>query len=292
MTTRTAAGRLIGVVTMLASALSNQVGAALGALAFPAIGPLGVVSVRQFIAAAVLAVVAPPRFRLLTRRQWLPVVALGLVFGTMNVTLYSAVDRLGLALAVTLEFLGPLVVALAASRRPVDAVCGIAALGGVIVLTDPRPTSDIIGLGLGLASAASWAAYILLNRVVGGRIPGLRGTSAAAVVSAVVWVPVGAAVFVARPPIGVAPIVLALACGILSSAVPYLADLVTLRRVPPSLFGVFMSINPVYAAIVGLAVLGQRLETHEWVGIAIIVATNAVITTAPPARTGRSTTRG
>ncbi len=117
--------QLPGVATMLASGVSNQVGAAVGAHAFPAIGPVGVTAVRQFVAAAVLLPVARPDFRRFTRAQWWPTIALGLVFATMNLSLYTAVDRIGLGLAVTLEFLGPLGVAIGQSRtRPGPAVRG------------------------------------------------------------------------------------------------------------------------------------------------------------------------
>jgi inner membrane transporter RhtA len=274
--------KLIGVSTLLASALSNQVGAALGALAFPVIGTLGVVSIRQLIAAGVLVGIARPRFRTLTRAQWWPILLLGAVFGMMNICLYAAIDRLGLALAVTLEFLGPLGVALAMSRRWLDVVCGIIALAGVVLLTDPQPSSDFTGIALGLAAAGAWAAYILLNRVVGARVPGLRGTSAAATVSAILWTPIALVVLVSiNWAASVSSLLLALACGVLSSAVPYIADLITLRRLPPALFGVLMSINPVYAALVGLIILHQRLAANEWAGIAVIVAVNALITVIP-----------
>ena len=113
-------GRLAGVALMLGSALSNQVGAATGALAFPVIAPAGVVAVRQWVAGAVLLAVGRPQVRRFTWPQWWPVLSLALVFATMNLSLYTAIDRIGLGLAVTLEFLGPLTVALAASRRRAD----------------------------------------------------------------------------------------------------------------------------------------------------------------------------
>ena len=102
---------------MLGSAASNQVGAAVGAHAFPTIGPAGVVAVRQFVAAAVLLPVGRPNLRRFTWAQWWPTLLLGLVFATMNLSLYTAIDRVGLGLAVTLEFLGPLAVALGGSLR-------------------------------------------------------------------------------------------------------------------------------------------------------------------------------
>src|SRR5918999_3172230 len=114
-----------GVALMLGSGLSNQVGAATGALAFPVIGPAGVVAVRQWVAGVLLWGVGRPQVRQFTWGQWWPVLSLALVFATMNLSLYTAIGRIGLGLAVTLEFLGPLTVALAASRRRVDLVCAL-----------------------------------------------------------------------------------------------------------------------------------------------------------------------
>lgn len=270
-----APGRLAGVATMFGSGLSNQTGAAIGALAFPVLGPLGVVAVRQYVAALVLVAVGRPRPRDFTRRQWWPVLLLAGVFGTMNLSLYSAIDRIGLGLAVTLEFLGPLAVALAASRRPLDAGCAALAGAGVVVLMRPQPSTDYVGMGLGLVAACCWASYILLNRIVGRRIPGAQGSAAAACLSALTFLPIGIVVAVRHPPTAGA-LLCAVAAGVLSSAVPYLADLLTLRKVPAQTFGLFMSVNPVLAAVVGWVVLGQGLGVPEWAGIGAVVAANAV----------------
>ncbi|WP_369007800.1 EamA family transporter, partial [Modestobacter versicolor] len=155
---------LRGVTTMLGSALSNQVGAAVGAHAFGAIGPPGVVAVRQVVAAAVLLPVARPPLRRMTWPQWWPVLLLAVVFGCMNLALYTAIDRIGLGLAVTLEFLGPLGVALAASRSRRDLLIAAAVAAGVYVLVLPGPSSDGWGIAVGMAGGACWAAYIVLNR--------------------------------------------------------------------------------------------------------------------------------
>lgn len=268
-------GRLTGVATMIGSGLSNQTGAAVGALAFPVLGPLGVVAVRQYVAAVVLLAVARPRLRDFTRRQWWPVLLLAAVFGTMNLSLYTAVDRIGLGLAVTLEFLGPLTIALAASRRRLDAGCALLAGAGVVVLMRPRPSADYTGMALGLVAACCWASYILLNRVVGRRIPGAQGAAAASAVSALAFLPLGVLVALRHPP-ATAAVLCAVAAGLLSSAVPYLADLLTLRHVPAQTFGLFMSVNPVLAALVGLVVLGQEMGGPEWTGIGAVVVANAV----------------
>ncbi|WP_329059611.1 EamA family transporter [Amycolatopsis sp. NBC_01480] len=268
--------RAAGVALMLGSALANQTGAAAGALAFPVVGPVGVVAVRQWVAGALLLAVGRPRLRSFTARQWRPVLALAAVFGTMNLTLYSAIDRIGLGLAVTLEFLGPLAVALAGSRRKPDLICALAAAGAVVVLARPQPTTDYVGIGLALLAAACWAGYILLNRTVGRRLPGVQGTAAAAGASAVVYIPVGLLVFAHHPPTAAA-LGQALVAGVLSSAVPLLVDLLALRRVPAAFFGVFMSVNPVLAALVGLVVLHQQLDLAAWVATAVIVAANSVV---------------
>jgi inner membrane transporter RhtA len=267
--------RYVGVALMLGSGLSNQVGAATGALAFPVIGPAGVVAVRQWVAGLLLWTIGRPRVRRFSWRQWWPVLSLALVFATMNLSLYTAIDRIGLGLAVTLEFLGPLAVALAASRRPVDLSCALFAGGAVVVLTRPQPTTDYLGITLALVAAVCWASYILLNRVIGRRLPGAEGPAAAAGLSALLYIPVGIVMLVRHPPTAGA-LGYAAAAGVLSSAVPFLADLLVLRRVPARFFGVFMSVNPVLAALVGLAILDQSLGWAEWLAITTIVTANTV----------------
>jgi inner membrane transporter RhtA len=275
------ARRAAGLALMLGSGLANQTGAAVGALAFPVLGPVGVVAVRQWVAGVLLVLVGRPRLRSFTRRQWWPVVALAAVFATMNLSLYSAIERLGLGLAVTLEFLGPLAVAVAGSRRPSTVACALLAAAGVAVLTRPQPSTDYVGVGLGLLAAACWAGYILLNRVVGARTSGVEGSAAAGALSALVYVPIGIAALVTHPPT-VSAVACAAAAGLLSSAVPFLADLLALRRVPAHFFGVFMSVNPVIAAIIGTVALGEALAPVDWPAIGLIVTANTVIA----ARTG------
>lgn len=288
---------LRGTATMLAGASSNQVGAAVAVNAFPAIGPIGVVAVRQLVAATVLLPVARPPVRRLTRTQWWPVVLLAVVFAIMNLCLYTAVDRLGLGLAVTLEFLGPLGVALFASRTKIDALVALAAATGVYILVLPSPSSDWVGIGLGLTAAACWAAYILLNRVAGARLPGLQAPALASTLSAVASLPVLVVLSVQDrlwgPALGWAVL-----AGVLASVVPYAADLTALRYIPAQFFAVFMSAHPVLAALAGLVILGQQLARHEWIGIAVVVLANAVAVTlhghvppAAPRQVSNSTTR-
>jgi inner membrane transporter RhtA len=264
-----------GVLTMTGSGISNQIGAGIGAHAFPMIGPAGVVAVRQIVAAAVLLPVARPPFHRFTWRQWWPVLLLGAATALMNICLYVAIERIGLGLAVTLEFLGPLAVALLGSRARRDVLCGLSAGIGVFVLVMPGPTSDFVGIAIGMAGAACWAAYILLNRVAGQRLPGLQAPAAATLISLVFYLPVAA--YLASKGAFAGPALLyAVIAGLLCSVIPYAADAIALRHLPAGFFSVFMSINPILAAISGTVVLGQILVLHEWLGMALIVATNAV----------------
>ena len=193
----------------------------------------------------------------------------------MNLTLYAAISTIGLGLAVTLEFLGPLSVALLASRRVRDLVCALVAAAAVIVLARPQPSTDYAGIGLALLAAACWACYILVNRVVGARVPGAQGPAAAACLSALLYVPVGIWALASHP-VTAAAIGRAATAGVLCSAVPMTADLLALRRVPARFFGVFMSVNPVFAALTGLIILGQPLQFADWLAIIAIVTANAV----------------
>ena len=263
-----------GVLTMTGAGLSNQIGAGIGAHAFPVIGPAGVVAVRQLVAAVVLLPAARPPFHRFTWRQWWPVLLLGAATALMNICLYVAIDRIGLGLAVTLEFLGPLAVALLSSRSRWDLLCGIGAGVGVYILVMPGPASDLAGILIGLGGAAGWAAYILLNRVAGQRLHGLQAPAAASLVSLVLYVPVAIHLLANGSFTGPA-MLYAAAAGILCSVVPYAADLVALRFVPAGFFGVYMSINPILAALSGIVVLRQVLVLHEWLGIALIVSANA-----------------
>jgi inner membrane transporter RhtA len=266
---------VVGVLTMLASGAGNQVGAGLGAHAFPAVGPAGVVAVRQVVAAAVLLPLGRPRLRSFTWAHWWPTLLLALVFATMNLTLYIAVDRIGLGLAVTLEFLGPLAVALGTSRSRLDVLCALLAGVGVVTLVAPGPTTDYLGVGLALVAAGCWASYILLNRLLGARLPGLQGPAVATSIAAVLYLPVLVVLVADGRFTGVA-LAYAACAGLLCSVVPYAADLIVLRRVPAQFFGVFMSVNPVLAALAGIVVLGQLLGLREWAGILIVAAANAI----------------
>lgn len=279
--------RGVGIALMLASSASGQTGAALGASAFPLIGPVGVVAVRQLVTALVLVPAVRPRLRGLRREQWLPILGLVAVFSVMNLSLYLAIERIGLGLAVTVEFLGPFALAILGSRRVRDLVCAIVAGLGVVVLAKPGPTTDVVGLALAGIAAAAWAAYILLNRAVGRSLPGLQGPALASAGTALLWLPLAIVWFSTHPPTA-RGLALAAACAVLASLIPYVADVLALRRVPAPVFGTFASVSPVWAALAGWLVLDQVLEVNEWFGIGLIVGSNVVVV-ARGRRAGRRT---
>jgi inner membrane transporter RhtA len=272
------------VAAVALSAASVQAGAAVGATLFPAIGPFGVTAMRQVVAAVVLLAVTRPPLHRLGARRLAPAVLLGLVLVGMNFSLYSAVQRIGLGLGVTTEFLGPLAVALLGAGRTgarsgvARAGCGALALAGVVLITDPFTGArvDVVGLLLGGAAAVLWAAYILLNERAGA-LPGVTGTAVASLTGTVLTLP-ALVVLLAGLPSAVLGHVLLLGAvtGVLSSALPYSIDLLVLRRMPRALFGMLQSLHPVAAALFGLLVLGQVLVLPQVAGVAAVCAANVL----------------
>jgi inner membrane transporter RhtA len=272
---------LPSLLALVASGSSNQLGASLGAEAFARVGPVGVVAVRQLVAAIALTSVARPRIRNLSRAQWWPVLVLAGIFGVMNLSLYEAISRIGLGTAITLEFLGPLVVALRGARSGRGVVCVLAVGVGVTVLVSPGPTTDWIGIGLALVAALCWAFYIYVNAVVGRRLPGLSGPALASCVSALAYLP-ALVLLIHDGRFDSLAWALCIATGILSSVIPYAIDVIVLRHLPAALFGIVMSLNPVLAAAFGLAVLDQRLTWFQWAAILLIVTANVVAVNSFP----------
>ena len=154
-----------------------------------------------------------------------------------------------------------------------------------MLLTHPGPTTDTVGITLALLAATAWGSSILLNHTLGRRLPGLHGTAVAGLVTAAVWTPIAVAWFAVHTPT-VAAIALAVACGLLSSIAPYVADLLALRRVPAPVFGTFTSVNPVWAALAGWLLLHQALALGEWISIGLIVGSNIVVSARGSAALG------
>ena len=258
------------------SAVSVQTGAGFGATLLPVIGAPGVVGLRQVVAALVLLPACIRAVRSSDRAILVRASLLGLVLVVMNTTIYFAVERIGLGLAVTLEFLGPLAVALFSSRRAWDVVCGVAAGLGVVLLTGVVGGIDVVGVAFALVAGAAWAAYILLGKSLGPRLPGMQSTALASAVASVVSAPFLVVALLALSPTQLPHVLLVgLALGVLSSALPYSLDLTVLRLIPRSLFSVLQSVHPAMAALSGYVILGQTLSVWQIAGLAVISLANA-----------------
>ncbi|MFJ2032538.1 EamA family transporter [Streptosporangium sp. NPDC087985] len=258
---------------VLLAILSVQVGAGFAKDLFSQLPPSAVVFLRIATGALIMGVVARPRLRGLTRADLGLGVAFGVTLGAMNLSFYEALARLPMGIAVAIEFLGPLGVAVAASRRRLDLFWVLLAGSGVALLAPWGAASSRIswaGIAFALVAAVCWAGYILLSAAVGQRFPGTTGLSFAMIVSFLVIAPVGigtGGTDLLRPEL----LLIGLGVGLLSSVIPYSIELEALRRMPKRVFGILMSLEPAAAAMVGLLVLGEVLDVREWAAIGCVV---------------------
>jgi inner membrane transporter RhtA len=253
----------------VSSIVSLQVGAAFAKQLFTMAGPAGVVSLRLLFAALILLVVWRPSWRL-DRKALAVVVAYGIVLAGMNYFIYHAIDRIPLGVAVTIEFLGPLAVAVFGSRRKLDLLWAGFAATGVLLLSRVDGGLDWVGVLFALLAAALWASYILITPKLGQHTTGGAGLALAMTFGALVALPFGV---VEAGPALLNPPVLIIGCvvAVMSSVVPYSLELEALRRIPPRVFGVLMSLEPAVAALAGLVVLGEALGAMQWIAIGCVV---------------------
>ncbi|HWE61527.1 MAG TPA: EamA family transporter [Chloroflexota bacterium] len=267
---REAAGSAPPTGLVLLSILSVQLGAAGAKSLFHALGPEGTVCLRISFAALVLLAVWRPRLRGHTRAAYGSVLLFGLVIACMNACFYAAIARLPLGLAVTVEFIGPLGVAVAGSRRALDLLWGLLAAGGVLLLAPIGHTAiDPLGLLLALIAGGFWAAYILLNVRVGRAFDGSTGLALAMGIAALVALPLGV---LSSGTALLAPGLLfaGVAVAVLSTVIPFSLEHVALKRLPARRFGVLMSVEPAVAALVGFLLLGEGLGLRGLLALACV----------------------
>lgn len=265
----------IGLVA--AGAVSVQFGAAFATRLFGRVGPAGAVMLRLVVAAVVLLAlvgVLPRRRAPAPAVDWAVVVAFGLVMAAMNLSFYESIARIPLGVAVTLEFSGPLVLALVASRRWLDGVWAVGAGTGVVLLASGVGRHlDATGVFFALLAGLFWIGYILLSRETGRRFETLDGLAWAMAVGALATLPFGlvtGGAKLAQPSV----LGLGLVVAVMSSVIPYSLELVALRRVSARAFGVMLSLDPALATAAGLVVLGQHLDMREWVALGLVVGAN------------------
>jgi inner membrane transporter RhtA len=252
---------------------SVQVGAAFATKLFTHLGPAGTVLLRVLFAAIVLCAIWRPKPRAHTPRELRLAAVFGLSLALMNLSFYEALDRIHLGVAVTLEFVGPLGVALAGSRSRLDVVWALLASAGVALLGGLAAAS-LAGVLFALAAGGFWAAYILLNARVGRTFSGGGGLAIAMAVGTLPLIPVGivdAGAGLLHPDL----LAVGFAIAMLSSVVPYSLELEALRRIRPQPFGVLMSLEPAMAALAGLVVIGQDLSALDVAGITLVVTASA-----------------
>jgi inner membrane transporter RhtA len=263
-----------GVAMVVAAMCSVQSGAALATEMFSRVGPAGMVFLRLAIAAAVLVPISRPSLRGRSRADWLVAVTFGAILGTMNLAFYEALQRLPLGLAVTIELLGPLGLAVALSRGVRQLAWAALAVLGVLLLGGRGSHLDPVGVLFVLIAAACWASYILLSAETGRRFARVEGLALATALGAAVSAPFGLASG------GAAlwwPSTLAVGLGValLSSVFSYSLELTALRRLPARVFGVLMSLSPVAATLAGLVLLGQRLSLLQLIAVLCVIVASA-----------------
>jgi inner membrane transporter RhtA len=267
--------RASAVGLVFAAACSVQGGAAVAKSLFPQLGPPGVVFLRLLFGSAALWAIARPQLRHRRRADLRLIVALGVVLVSMNITFYEALARVPLGIAVTIEFVGPLAVAVLGSRKAVDLLWVVLAGAGVGLLADGGGTA-VRPLGIVLAATAGffWALYILIGVRVGRAFSGATGLAPAMALGALLMAPWG--ILSAGHHLRDAQLVgAAVGVGLLSSALPWSLELEALRRLPPHVFSVVLSLEPALAALAGFVFLHEHLHTRAWVAIALVMLASA-----------------
>lgn len=273
MTTRYDRGT--AVLLVVGAAVSVQIGAAVAKSLFDTLGPPGVVFLRLLFGSAALWVIARPELRGRPRADLRLLAVLGVLLVTMNLLFYASLDRLPLGIAVTVEFLGPLGLAVIGSRRLLDLVWVALAAGGVALLADGGSEQVTApGIAFALAAGVMWALFILVGTRVGRTFDGPTALAPAMLLGAALAAPWGIAS--AGGNLGDAQLVgAAVGVGLLSSALPWSLELESMRRLPPAALGVVVSIEPAVAALAGFLFLDERLRARAWLAIAMVIAASA-----------------
>jgi len=266
------------VPALLVAVVSVQGGAALAKQLFPVLGPAGATGLRVALAALLLLAFFRPPIRQLTGAQWRALVPYGVALGGMNLAFYLALARIPLGLAVTLEFVGPLGVAVLGSRKAADFAWVLLAGVGIVLIapwSGGADALDPLGMLLAVLAGACWGAYILLGGLVSRRLPhDGQGVAVGMAVAALAVLPFtisdAAAARVTPEIVGIG-----LAVAVLSSALPYTLEMVALRALPSRTFGILMSVEPAAAALIGLVFLGEHLSAQQWVAVACVCAASA-----------------
>jgi len=258
----------------LGAIASVQVGATVARHLFDVLGATGTVFLRVGFGACIFLAIARPPWPGFESRQWRAIVLFGLVIAGMNLCFYQAIARIPLGIAVTIEFIGPLGVAIAGSRKALDFVWAIMAAAGVAMLSVGGANVTAVGALFALGAAAGWAAYIVLSQRVGRLVPGPDGLALALTVGALALLPFGIAAGGSRL-LDIRNLGVGLVVAVLSSAVPFSLEFAALRRLSSQVFGILMSLEPAVGAAAGYLFLAQRLLLSDLIAIALVMVASA-----------------
>lgn len=264
------------VAALLGSMASLCVGSSFAKSLFPALGAEGATAIRVTFAAVLLVCVFRPWRLRLGRADLKRVAAYGAVLGLMNLLFYKALETVPMGLTIAIEFIGPLAVALLASRRAADLVwvgLAVVGLGLLLPIWDGATSLDPLGVGYALAAAVCWALYIVFGQRVGYLPPG-GAVALGMSVAAMVILPIGVA-HAGTALLDPSLLALGLVVAVMSSAIPYSLEMVALRALPRRTFGVLLSLEPAIGSLAGLFILGELLSPAEWFAIACVVAASA-----------------
>jgi inner membrane transporter RhtA len=276
------------------AAISQEVGAAFAVGLFAALGPVGAVFTRLFVAGLILCAAIRPRLRGLVRRAWVSAVALAAALVVMNACFYVSLTRIPLGVAVTIEALGPLALSVIVSRHLSAWVWALLALLGVALLglTGVRVGHlDPVGLGFAAGAGASWAGYILATARAGSDFRGLDGLAVATAIGAVVTAPMAVLTIDPDAALRWQVLGLALTVGVMSSVIPYSLELISLRRLPAETFAILTCLSPVVAAVAGRLILGQHLAVTGYVAIVLVTFASIGAVRSARERLGHNDTR-
>jgi inner membrane transporter RhtA len=263
--------RIPAVWLVVTGIVSVQVGAAIAKHLFPLVPPTAMVWLRLATSSVIFLLVARPRLRGRSRADWLVALGFGVSLVTMNWAIYQSFARIPLGVAVTIEFLGPLTVAVAGSRRLLDLVWTVLAAAGVALLGLTPGSLNLAGVLFALLAGVGWACYILMSAQTGRRWSGLQGLTVASLVGGILLAPpaiLAAGAKLLQPEV----LLFGVAVGLLSSVIPYSLELNALRRIPPKLFGILMSLEPAAAALAAMVLLREFLSWTQWLALVCVVS--------------------
>lgn len=263
------------IPAVLLSILSVQCGAAIAKGLFPGIGPIATASLRIGLSAIILLIAFRPNISKLSHKQWKYVTLYGLCLGAMNMVFYMAIARIPIGLGVTLEFIGPLVVAIFGSKKLVDFVWVALAATGIVLITPLTNNGlDPIGILLALLAAAFWGAYIVLGGRISKIMSGGQAVSIGMVFASLLIIPF---VFLDGGLARLNPhlLTLGLALALLSSAIPFTLEIRALKQLPARTFSILMSLEPAVASITAFVFLQERLSLKECLSVAFVVIASA-----------------